>query len=965
MEGKHFKPLCYTLGTEPLKNNGVSEACGGRAPFALWLACEAAFDSLLLLLLKSGLDLLKPDPGLRLLQMGGATRECRSSLRTVVWAPPRHAAENMAALLQHGSRFGKHCYVGPLRLLSSRSVYSARGTNTTLSTSGLEKIQRCSQCAGWRIIVQPGRGVKTQIIQQILNRPPSPTFLGLSKALHRDGLRTDPLGLWRSAVTYFSTSSDRQQKNDGPKKKSPKEEEEEKKQREQENQMYKERLRILFIIAVCMSLLNLFTASGGNISWNDFVNEMLAKGEVARVQVVPESEIVEIDLHPGAVVFGRPRVKGLAQGPKSGSLARPGLEPPTFRSVTQRLNRWSYHSPNAPGKSSTTVSITPTFSSTCSVGTKAHYVLQRLALTYRMQVANIDKFEEKLRAAEEQLNIDPKDRVPVSYKRTGFFGNALYALGMAAVGVGILWYIFRLAGMGVREGGFSAFNQLKMAKFTVVDGKSGKGVSFKDVAGMHEAKMEVKEFVDYLKNPDRYLNLGAKVPKGALLLGPPGCGKTLLAKAVATEAQVPFLAMAGSEFVEVIGGLGAARVRSLFKEARTRAPCIVYIDEIDAVGKKRSTNMSGFSNTEEEQTLNQLLVEMDGMGTTDHVIVLASTNRADILDNALMRPGRLDRHIFIDLPTLQERKEIFEQHLKILKLSHPANFYSLRLAELTPGFSGADIANICNEAALHAAREGYKTIDTFNFEYAVERIIAGSVKKNKILSKSERRVVAFHESGHALVGWLLEHTEAVMKVSIAPRTNAALGFSQILPKDQYLLTKEQLFERMCMALGGRASEAITFNKVTTGAQDDLRKVTRVAYAMVKQYGMVPNVGQVSFPETDQQAGIGRRPFSQALQQQMDHEAKMLIARAYRLTEKLLLDNRDKLVLLADALLEREVVNYDDIEALFGPSPHGPKKMIAPQSWIEAEKDKQDVGDEEPPTPPKARREEEYENLGPK
>ncbi|KAG1941409.1 AFG3-like protein [Pimephales promelas] len=692
--------------------------------------------------------------------------------------------------------------------------------------------------------------------------------------------------LWKLLGTthYFSTSNRRHEKKEGGKGKTPEEDEDEKKRREQEDQMYKERLRTLFIIAVIMSLLNSINTSGGNISWNDFVNEMLAKGEVSRVQVVPESDIVEIYLHPGAVIFGRPR----------------------------------------------------------------------LALMYRMQVANIDKFEEKLRAAEEELSIDAKDRIPVNYKRTGFFGNALYALGMAAIGVAILWYIFRLAGMGGRDGGFSAFNQLKMAKFTIVDGKSGKGISFKDVAGMHEAKMEVKEFVDYLKNPDRYLQLGAKVPKGSLLLGPPGCGKTLLAKAVATEAQVPFLAMAGSEFVEVIGGLGAARVRSLFKEARARAPCIVYIDEIDAVGKKRSTNMSGFSNTEEEQTLNQLLVEMDGMGTTDHVIVLASTNRADVLDNALMRPGRLDRHIFIDLPTLQERKEIFEQHLKILKLTQPADFYSLRLAEFTPGFSGADIANICNEAALHAAREGFKSIDTFNFEYAVERVIAGSVKKNKILSKEEQKVVAFHESGHALVGWLLEHTEAVMKVSIAPRTNAALGFAQILPRDQYLFTKEQLFERMCMALGGRASEAITFNKVTTGAQDDLRKVTRVAYSMVKQYGMVASVGQMSFPEDDQ-GGIGRRPFSQGLQQQMDHEAKLLIAQAYRRTEKLLLDNRDKLILLANALLEREVVNYDDIEALLGPSPFGPKKMIAPQSWVEAERDKQDTGEDEPRRPQRPRK----------
>ncbi|XP_029000608.1 paraplegin [Betta splendens] len=730
-----------------------------------------------------------------------------------------------------------------------------------------------------------------KLIESLLYRPLGSGMIGINKELIKNHLLRNPVGLANllGVADFFSTSQPKQEKNNksnGPKGKAPGEDEEEKKRRELEDMVYRERLRTLFIIAVMMTLLNSITSSGGNISWNDFVHEMLAKGEVSRVQVVAESDIVEIYLHPGAVIFGRPR----------------------------------------------------------------------LALMYRMQVANIDKFEEKLRAAEEELNIDTKDRIPVSYKRTGFFGNAVYSLGMAAIGVAILWYVFRLIGMAGRGGGFSAFNQLKMAKFTIVDGKSGKGVSFKDVAGMYEAKMEVKEFVDYLKSPERYLQLGAKVPKGVLLLGPPGCGKTLLAKAVATEAQVPFLAMAGSEFVEVIGGLGAARVRSLFKEARARAPCIVYIDEIDAVGKKRSTNMSGFSNTEEEQTLNQLLVEMDGMGTTDHVIVLASTNRADILDNALMRPGRLDRHIFIDLPTLQERKEIFEQHLKILKLTQPAHVYSLQLAELTPGFSGADIANICNEAALHAAREGHKSIDTFNFEYAVERVLAGSVKEGKIVSKEERRVVAFHESGHALVGWLLEHTEAVMKVSIAPRTNAALGFAQIIPREQYLLTKEQLFERMCMALGGRAAEAITFNKVTTGAQDDLHKVTRVAYSMIKQYGMCDSVGQVSFPETEEQGAAGRRPFSQGLQQQMDHEAKMLIARAYRHTEKLLLDNRNKLTKLASALLEREVVNYDDIEALLGPPPFGPKKMIVPQSWVEAEKDKQDTGEDEPPPPPRKHRE---------
>uniref|UniRef100_A0A8I5UDN5 SPG7 matrix AAA peptidase subunit, paraplegin n=1 Tax=Pongo abelii TaxID=9601 RepID=A0A8I5UDN5_PONAB len=681
-------------------------------------------------------------------------------------------------------------------------------------------------------------------LQSLQLRLLTPTFEGINGLLLKQHLVQNPIRLWQllGGTLYFNTSRMKQKnkEKDKSKRKAPEEDEEERRRRERDDQMYRERLRTLLVIAVVMSLLNALSTSGGSISWNDFVHEMLAKGEVQRVQVVPESDMVEVYLHPGAVVFGRPR----------------------------------------------------------------------LALMYRMQVANIDKFEEKLRAAEDELNIEAKDRIPVSYKRTGFFGNALYSVGMTAVGLAILWYVFRLAGMTGREGGFSAFNQLKMARFTIVDGKMGKGVSFKDVAGMHEAKLEVREFVDYLKSPERFLQLGAKVPKGALLLGPPGCGKTLLAKAVATEAQVPFLAMAGPEFVEVIGGLGAARVRSLFKEARARAPCIVYIDEIDAVGKKRSTTMSGFSNTEEEQTLNQLLVEMDGMGTTDHVIVLASTNRADILDGALMRPGRLDRHVFIDLPTLQERREIFEQHLKSLKLTQSSTFYSQRLAELTPGFSG-------------------------------------TAKKSKILSKEEQKVVAFHESGHALVGWMLEHTEAVMKVSIAPRTNAALGFAQMLPRDQHLFTKEQLFERMCMALGGRASEALSFNKVTSGAQDDLRKVTRIAYSMVKQFGMAPGIGPISFPEAQEGLmGIGRRPFSQGLQQMMDHEARLLVAKAYRHTEKVLQDNLDKLQALANALLEKEVINYEDIEALIGPPPHGPKKMIAPQRWIDAQREKQDLGEEE-------------------
>ncbi|NXE40940.1 SPG7 protein, partial [Ptilorrhoa leucosticta] len=690
---------------------------------------------------------------------------------------------------------------------------------------------------------------------------------GLGGVLTKQHVIRDPVRLWNllGDTSWFATSSSRgsSQKNGGFKKKSPQEEDEEEKRRRRENQMHLERLRALLVLTFIVLMLRFMISEnreGTNISWNYFVNEMLAKGEVQRIEVVPESDIVEIYLHPGGTPHGQ-------------------------------------------------VNVT---------------------LLYTMRVANIDKFEEKLRAVEDELNIDEKERIPISYKHPGFYGNDVLSLIVTLVAVSMLWSIFRLFRVASRAGGFNAFNQLKMARFTIVDGKSGKGIGFKDVAGMHEAKMEVREFVDYLKNPDRYLQLGAKVPKGALLLGPPGCGKTLLAKAVATEAQVPFLAMAGSEFVEVIGGLGAARVRSLFREAQARAPCIVYIDEIDAVGKKRSTNVSGFANAEEEQTLNQLLVEMDGMGTTDHVIVLASTNRADVLDNALMRPGRLDRHIFIDLPTLQERKEIFEQHLKGLKLIQDGSFYSQHLAELTPGFSGADIANICNEAALHAAREGHKSIDTSNFEYAVERVIAGE------------------RYSHFMELWNGSGSCPVLQVSIAPRTNAALGFTQILPQEQYLFTKEQLLERMCMALGGRVAEAITFNKVTTGAQDDLKRVTKIAYSMVKQYGMVPSIGQISFPDPESAPGIGRRPFSQGLQQMMDHEAKILVAQAYRRTEKLLLENRDKLQTLSNALLEKEVINYDDIEALIGPPPHGPKKMIAPQSWLQAERDKQDTREEETP-----------------
>lgn len=544
---------------------------------------------------------------------------------------------------------------------------------------------------------------------------------------------------------------------------------------------------------------------------------------------------------------------------------------------------------------------------------------------YHMNVGDMHRFEEKLRETEKSLGV--KEGVRVIYDRNGSVaGKVITTLLIGAVILSFL-YSTRSMKMNINMGGFS---QLGRAKFTLVDSMSGqgKGVKFDDVAGLREAKVEVMEFVDYLKRPEHYKNLGAKVPKGALLLGPPGCGKTLLAKAVATESNVPFLSMNGSEFIEMIGGLGAARVRDLFKEAASRAPCIIYIDEMDAVGRARSSGPSswGPGGGEGEQTLNQLLVEMDGMKSREGVVVLASTNRADVLDKALLRPGRFDRHILIDLPTLQEREEIFKRHLKSIVLEKLPDYYAKRLAYLTPGFSGADIANVCNEAALHAARHKQDIVKAADLEYAVERVVGGTEKRSHAMSPAEKKIVSYHESGHALVGWLLEHTDALLKVTIVPRTNMALGFAQYTTSDQKLYTKEELFDRMCMALGGRAAEAITFNSITSGAQNDLEKVTKIAYAQIRVYGMSPTVGLVSFPDLKEH---GKSPFSKSLKALIDLEARKLIANAYYRTEEILRNNQDKLKNLAEELLKRETLNFKEVQAILGPPPFPGKKYIDP------------------------------------
>ncbi|CAB3258918.1 unnamed protein product [Arctia plantaginis] len=544
---------------------------------------------------------------------------------------------------------------------------------------------------------------------------------------------------------------------------------------------------------------------------------------------------------------------------------------------------------------------------------------------FHMNVGDIHRFEEKLRETEKNLGVT--EGVRVIYDRNGTTaGKVITTLLITAIILSFL-YSTKTMRSNISLGGFS---QLGRAKFTLVDAMSGqgKGVKFEDVAGLKEAKIEVMEFVDYLKRPEHYKSLGAKVPKGALLLGPPGCGKTLLAKAVATESNVPFLSMNGSEFIEMIGGLGAARVRDLFKEACKRAPCIIYIDEMDAVGRARSSGAQSFGpgGGEGEQTLNQLLVEMDGMKSREGVVVLASTNRADVLDKALLRPGRFDRHILIDLPTMQEREEIFARHLKNIVLEPMPQHYVKRLAYLTPGFSGADIANVCNEAALHAARHKQSIVQHKDLEYAVERVVGGTEKRSHAMSPQEKRVVAYHEAGHALVGWLLEHTDALLKVTIVPRTNMALGFAQYTTSDQKLYSKEELFDRMCMALGGRAAEAVVFNSITSGAQNDLEKVTKIAYAQVRVYGMSPVVGLLSFPNMKDR---GKSPYSNKLKNLIDHEARKIIADAYFTTEKLLRNNMDLLTNLAEELLKKETLNYKDVEKILGAPPFPKKNLIDP------------------------------------
>lgn len=524
-----------------------------------------------------------------------------------------------------------------------------------------------------------------------------------------------------------------------------------------------------------------------------------------------------------------------------------------------------------------------------------------------------------------QASIPPENR-PTSdvENETNWFSPILQTILPILIFIGIWILLMRKMGGGAGAGGGPGgiFN-IGKSKATLFDKGTRVNITFADVAGLDEAKVEVMEIVDFLRNPKKYTSLGGKIPKGALLVGPPGTGKTLLAKAMAGEAQVPFFSLSGSDFVEMFVGVGASRVRDLFKQAREKAPCVIFIDEIDAIGRARGKNMM-MSNDERESTLNQLLVEMDGFSGETGIIVLAATNRPDVLDTALLRPGRFDRQITIDKPDVKGREAIFKVHLKPIKVSEQVDIH--KLAEQTPGFAGADIANVCNEAALIAARKGKSAVDMSDFQDAVDRVIGGLEKKNKIISPDEKRIIAYHEAGHAICGWYLEHAYPLLKVTIVPRGTAALGYAQYTPKEQYLYNTDQLLDQICMTLGGRAAEQIFFGKISTGAQNDLQQITRIAYAMVTVYGMNNKVGNISYYDPQQDNSF-TKPYSDETAKIIDEEVRKLIDDAYSKTIELLTTKRGDVEKLAEALLDKEVLFQSDVEALIGKRPFEEKKSL--------------------------------------
>ena len=540
-----------------------------------------------------------------------------------------------------------------------------------------------------------------------------------------------------------------------------------------------------------------------------------------------------------------------------------------------------------------------------------YFSLSGRSANYKFELGDLQNFENDLKKKENENN----SAIDINYvTEQNIWGDLLLSMLPFVIIIGIWIFIMRKMSAGGSGGGGQIFN-IGKSKAKLFDEKTDVKTSFKDVAGLEGAKEEVQEIVDFLKNPTKYTSLGGKIPKGALLVGAPGTGKTLLAKAVAGEAKVPFFSLSGSDFVEMFVGVGASRVRDLFKQAKEKSPAIIFIDEIDAIGRARGkSNMTG-SNDERENTLNQLLTEMDGFGTNTNVIVIAATNRADVLDKALMRAGRFDRQIFVDLPDVRERKAIFKVHLRPLKKA--TNLDVDFLSKQTPGFSGADIANVCNEAALIAARKNKKSVGKQDFLDAVDRIVGGLEKKNKIITPDEKKAVAYHEAGHATVSWMLEHAAPLVKVTIVPR-GQSLGAAWYLPEERLIVRSEQMLDEMCAALGGRAAEKVIFNKISTGALSDLEKVTKQARAMVTVYGLNDKVGNLTYYDSSNGNEYGfTKPYSEKTAETIDKEISTIIEKQYQRAIKLLEDNKSKLIELAEVLLDKEVIFKDNLEKIFG------------------------------------------------
>lgn len=666
---------------------------------------------------------------------------------------------------------------------------------------------------------------------------------------------------------------------------------------------------------------------GTEITFVDFRNTLLHTGMVEKLEVI-NKKMARVVLKPNAKVSN-------VVGVNEPGLHNNSISSENWSSSANDNTQMAFET--TAGSSNTTNGLT---ASPNSNGKKEK--------SFYFFIGSVESLEEKLTKA--QAHVHPEDWVEVQYmSRTNWTLELLKSLPMVAF-VAAVYFGSRglsgipgagAAGRGGGAGGIFSIGKSTAKKIT----KEDVSVTFADVAGCQQAKMEIMEFVDFLQNSERFTKLGAKIPKGALLCGPPGTGKTLLAKAVAGESGVPFYSISGSDFIEMFVGVGPSRVRDLFKEARANAPCIVFIDEIDAVGRQRGRGGFSGGNDERENTLNQLLVEMDGFSPTTGVVVLAGTNRADILDQALTRPGRFDRQITVDRPDLQGRKEIFEVHLRGIKLEGEVKEYAGRLAGLTPGFAGADIANICNEAAIVAARRKAESVTIVDFETATDRIIGG-LESNKIMSTEERSIVAHHEAGHAVAGWFLEHADPLLKVTIIPRTSGALGFAQYLPREVFLRSQEQIMDLVCMALAGRAAEEVFFGRVTTGASDDLRRVTQLVYSTIKDYGMNSRVGQLSFPRDDN-AGPGEKRYSDSTAEAMDDEARAIVDEAYQRTVDLMTEKKAQVEMVANLLLEKETITHDDLVDLIGARPfqgdsayqeyvsgRGPMKKKEPQEEID-------------------------------